>query len=80
MNMYHFTMEVSGVDTEIEGLAEGLFYETGIDDALLYVSDGHLFLAFDREARNQEDANLSAERDIDERGGKVTRIIIEARP
>jgi hypothetical protein len=74
MTMYHFTIEVNGIDPDQEGF-EDRFYGNGVDDALIYVSDGRLFLAFDREAWSEEAAIRSAERDIAERGGRVAKII-----
>ena len=74
MTIYRFTIEVSGIDPDQEGL-EDRFYGNGVDDALIYLSNGHLFLAFDREAWNAEAAIQSATRDIVERGGGVARVI-----
>jgi hypothetical protein len=74
MTVYRFTIEVGGIEPEQEGL-EDRFYGNGVDDALIYVSGGHLFLAFDREAWNEDAAIQSATRDIVERGGTVARVI-----
>ena len=73
MTIYRFTIEVSGIDPNQEGL-EDRFYGNGVDDALIYVSGGHLFLAFDREAWNEDAAIRSATRDILERGGGIARV------
>lgn len=74
MTTYRFRVEVSGIDPDEEGF-ENRFYGNGVDDALIYVSDGHVFLAFDRKARNEEAAILSATNDIAQRGGSVARIM-----
>ena len=73
MTTYRFHAEVDGIPLE-EGL-ENRFYGNGVDDVLIYVSNGHLILAFDREARDEEAALLSAKNDIAQRGGSVSRII-----
>src|SRR3954447_25945889 len=52
MATYHFTLEVSGIDPDVEGF-EDRFYGNGVEDALIYVSDRRLFLAFDREAASE---------------------------
>jgi hypothetical protein len=74
MTVYRFTIQVSGIDPDQEGL-EDRFYGNGVDDALIYVSSGRLFLAFDREAWNEEAAIQSATRDIVERGGGIEKVI-----
>jgi hypothetical protein len=79
MTIYRFTIEVSGIDPDQEGL-EDRFYGHGVDDALIYVSAGHLFLAFDREAWNEDAAVRSATRDIVARGGSVARLIWDDPP
>jgi len=74
MTIYRFTMEVAGIDPDEEGL-EDRFYGNGVDDALIYVSGGRLFLAFDRESWSEDAAVRAATRDIVDRGGKVERVI-----
>jgi hypothetical protein len=74
MMTYRFTIEVSGLDPDQE-LLESRFYGNGVEDALVYVSGGHLFLAFDREAPDEKTAVLSAREDIVRRGGGVARVI-----
>jgi hypothetical protein len=79
MTIYRFTMEVGGLDPDQEGL-EDRFYGNGVDDALIYVSGGHLFLAFDREAWNEDAAIRSATQDIVERGGSIARLVWDDPP
>ena len=74
MNIYRFRIEVGGIDPDEKDL-ESRFYGNGVDDALIYVSGGHLFLAFDREASNEEAAVRSASNDIVRRGGSVAKVI-----
>jgi hypothetical protein len=74
MTLFHFTVEVSGIDPAQDGF-ESRFYGNGVDDVLIYVSGGRVFLAFDREAWNEEAALKGAASDIVERGGQVTRVI-----
>lgn len=45
-----------------------------MDGALIYVSNGRLYLAVYRQASDAETAIVSAERDIIQRGGDVARI------
>ena len=73
MTIYRFSIEVGGIDPNDQGF-ENRFYGNGVDDASICVSNGTVCLAFDREARNEEDAITSAMRDITARGGKVNRI------
>jgi hypothetical protein len=73
MTIYRFSIEVSGIDPNENGL-ESRFYGNGVDDALVWVSNGRLFLAFDREATDAESAIHSATEDIVKRGGKVARV------
>ena len=73
MTIYRFSVEVGGIDPNEDGF-EDRFYGSGVDDASICVSNGLICLAFDREASNEEDAILSAMRDIAKRGGKVNRI------
>jgi hypothetical protein len=74
MTLYRFTIEIGGISPDQEGF-ENRFYGNGVDDVLIYVSNGRIFLAFDREAWNEDAAIQGATRDITERGGSVTRII-----
>lgn len=74
MTVYRFTIQVSGIDLEQDGF-EDRFYSNGVDDALIYVTGGKLFLAFDREAWNEDSAIQSATRDIAVRGGAVEKVI-----
>jgi hypothetical protein len=74
MTIYRFSVEVSGIDPNETGL-EDRFYGNGVDDALISVSNGRLFLAFDREALDAESAIHSATEDIVKRGGSVAQVV-----
>jgi hypothetical protein len=74
MTTYRFTLEVSGINSDQDGLAER-FYGNGVDDALVYVSNGHVFLAFDRDADDERNAVKSAMQDIHQRGGTVIKVV-----
>ncbi len=60
---YHFTLVLSGVDDNTEGLEDALF-AAGCDDALINFREGTVYLDFDREAKNLEEAVISAIKDV----------------
>lgn len=74
MTIYSFTIQVGRIDPAQDGF-EDHFYGNGVDDMLIYVTGGNLFLAFDREAENEESAIRSAMHDIAVRGGSIERVI-----
>ena len=76
VNTYHFTIEVGGIDPEADGLEDRL-HGSGAGDALIYLSGGRLFLAFDREAPNEGTAIDCAAHDVHRCGGNVVKIIRE---
>ncbi|MFV0574073.1 MAG: helix-turn-helix transcriptional regulator [Vibrio sp.] len=51
-------------DEQLFSLSDGL-YEAGCDDATVAVTNGTLFLSFDREAEHFQDAVLSAIKDVE---------------
>ena len=59
MNTYHFTIVVRDADSDLATL-EDQFFEAGCDDALLCSYNGTVYLEFDREAQNAEQAIQSA--------------------
>ena len=74
MTIYRFTFQASGMNNDQDGLAER-FYGSGVNDALVYVSNGHVFFAFDRDADDEPAAVKSAMRDIHQRGGTVIHVV-----
>lgn len=73
MTVYSFTIQVGRIDPA-QAVFGDRFYGNGVDDALIYVIGGNLFLAFDREAENEESAIRSAMHDIAVRGGSIERV------
>jgi hypothetical protein len=59
VSIYRSTVEVDGLNPDEEGV-EKRFYGNGVDDALFYIAGGKIFLAFDREAWNEDAAIQSA--------------------
>lgn len=73
MTIHRFSIEVSGLDLNEEGI-ESRFYGNGVDDALITISGERCVLAFDREAEDAASGLESAARDIAARGCGVVRI------
>lgn len=63
MNNYHFTVVVRDARANLSEL-EDKFFEAGCDDALLCSYNDTIYLEFDREADNAEQAVSSALNDI----------------
>lgn len=61
---YNFTLILDGVDINTPNL-EDILFEAGCDDAFLSSRNDTIYLEFDREAENLEDAVLSAIHDIE---------------
>ncbi|MDO5541737.1 MAG: helix-turn-helix transcriptional regulator [Acinetobacter sp.] len=59
MNNYHFTIVVRDARSDLAEL-EDKFFEAGCDDALLCCYNDTIYLEFDREAENAEQAITSA--------------------
>ncbi len=59
MKSYEFSLILTGVDEETEGLEDAIF-EAGCDDCLINFRDGTVYLDFDRTAKSFENAVLSA--------------------
>ena len=69
MNNYHFTIVVRDARSELSEL-EDKFFEAGCNDALLCSYNDTIYLEFDREAKNAEQAINSALSDIRSLGFK----------
>lgn len=67
MALYHFTLTLSGVTSDTEGLEDALF-ASGCDDALICFYGTSVWLEFDRECDTLSKAVLSAIRDIESAG------------
>lgn len=67
MALYNFTLTLSGVTYETEGLEDAL-YESGCDDALICAYGKSVYLEFDREAESLDAAIASAVDDIESAG------------
>jgi len=67
MALYHFTLTLSGVTNEVEGLEDAL-YASGCDDALLCAYGNSVYLEFDREADSLDEAIASAVENIESAG------------
>lgn len=61
---YNFTLVLSGVTKDTDGLEDALF-EAGCDDALINFRNGTVYLDFDREARDIEEAIFSAIKQVE---------------
>ncbi|WP_208123159.1 helix-turn-helix transcriptional regulator [Cysteiniphilum halobium] len=61
---YEFTLILQGVDENTPNLEDALF-EAGCDDAIINFKNGTVYLDFDREDENFEQAILSAIKDIE---------------
>src|SRR5476651_1324196 len=67
MALYNFTLTLSGITYETEGLEDALF-ESGCDDALINAYGKSVYLEFDREADSFEAAIESAIENIESAG------------
>jgi len=67
MPLYHFTLTLSGVTCETEGLEDTL-YENGCDDALICTYGNSVYVEFDRESHSLDDAIASAVENIESAG------------
>lgn len=59
MNSYHFTIVVRDAPSDLSDI-EDKFFEVGCEDALLCSYNGTVYLEFDREAENAEQAISTA--------------------
>ena len=59
MELYNFTLTLSGVQMETEGLADAL-YTNGCDDGLICYYGSSVYIEFDREAESLDLAIKSA--------------------
>lgn len=75
LNQHHFALVLSGVTQNTENLEDTIF-EAGCDDALIFCKNNTVYLEFDRDADNFENAILSAIREVEGTtlGIKVSRI------
>lgn len=64
MALYNFTLTLSGVTHETEGLEDAL-YESGCDDALICAYGNSVYIEFDREAGSLDEAISSAVNNIE---------------
>lgn len=67
MALYNFTLTLSGVTNEVEGLEDAL-YESGCADALLCAYGNSVYVEFDREADSLDEAIASAVQNIESAG------------
>lgn len=67
MALYNFTLTLSGVTYETEGLEDAL-YESGCDDALICAYGNSVYVEFDREAESLDEAISSAVENIESAG------------
>jgi hypothetical protein len=70
MENFSVTLQVAGIDTERDDFEDA----KRCDDALIRVINGVLFLDFDREAESYNSAVSSAQRDVEQAGGKVVKV------
>lgn len=64
MALYNFTLTLSGITYETEGLEDAL-YESGCDDALICAYGNSVYVEFDREADSLDEAISSAVENIE---------------
>lgn len=64
MNLYHFSLVLSGVSSATESLEDALF-EAGCDDALVCFYNHSVYLEFDRRAESLREAIASAISDVE---------------
>lgn len=77
-NTYQFTLILDGVDDTTPNL-EDILFGAGCDDALINFKNGTVYLDFDRESENLEEAVISAIKDIESAivGAKVVSVAPE---
>lgn len=75
MAVYSFTIKALGIGIE-EDNYESAFYENNCKDALVIVTNGEVFLDFQREANSFTSAVRSAVRDVELAGAKVISVEI----
>lgn len=75
MALYHFTLTLSGVTADTEGLEDALF-AAGCSDALVCFYGTAVYLEFDRESNSLSEAVLSAIANIESAplGARVTSV------
>ena len=67
MALYNFTLTLSGVSYETEGLEDAL-YQNGCDDALICAYGNSVYVEFDREAQSLDAAIASSVDNIESAG------------
>ncbi len=67
MALYSFTLTLSGVTFETEGLEDALF-NSGCEDALICAYGHSVYLGFDREAKSLDEAIASAVDNVESAG------------
>lgn len=67
MALYNFTLTLSGVTYDTDGLEDAL-YESGCDDALICAYGNSVYVEFDREADSLDEAISSAVENIESAG------------
>lgn len=77
MTNFQFTLVLDGVDENTSNLEDALF-EAGCDDALINFKNGTVYLDFDREDENLEQAIISAINAVE--STKLGTIIISVAP
>ncbi|KMJ45556.1 DNA-binding protein [Xenorhabdus khoisanae] len=77
VRFYHFSLTLSGVTAETEGLEDKLF-ENGCDDALICFYGRYVYLEFDRESESFSKAILSAINDIESAGLNAKVVAVDA--
>ena len=76
-DVFQFTLLLAGVP-EITNTIERAIFEAGCDDAILGMTDGEAFLAFDREQENLREAIVSAIHQVENcgLGIRVCKVIL----
>jgi hypothetical protein len=74
LDRFSFTLQIDGLDPNLEDYEDRLFL-AGCDDALVAVINGQMFVDFDRQAASYEAAISSACSDIETAGGLVVRAL-----
>ena len=74
-SIYQFTLVLDGVDEQTSQL-EALLYKAGCDDALINFRNGAVYLDFDREATNLENAVISAIQSVENISKDITVVSV----